>query len=291
MRIVFAGTAPFAVPTLRHLVKAGHEISLVVTQPDRPAGRGLRTTGSAVKAAATELGLPLYQPERIKEPDALDRIRQVGADLHVVVAYGQILRPALLTIPPMGTLNVHASLLPRHRGAAPIAWAILAGDLETGVTIMQMDEGVDTGPILSRAVVPIAPNETVRSLEPRLAERGAALLVEAIEAIQSGAIEPVPQPGEGATYARRLTSEDGKLDPQTMSAIDIDRHVRALTPQPGCWITVRGASVKVLAGHLAKGGTSDSLAVETVDGSYVVDEVQPAGGRPMSGAAWARGRR
>lgn len=291
MRIVFAGTAAFAVPTLRYLVKAGYEIPLVITQPDRPAGRGLRATASAVKVAATELALPVDQPERIKDPDALERIRGAGADLFVVVAYGQILRPTLLAIPPMGTLNVHASLLPRHRGAAPIAWAILSGDSETGVTIMQMDEGVDTGPVLSRAVVPIAPDETVRSLEPRLAERGAALLVETLEGVQSGAIKPVPQPSEGATYARRLTSEDGKLDPLTMSAIDIDRHVRALTPQPGCWITVMGASVKVIAGHLAKGGAGEGLAVETVDGAYVIDEVQPAGGRAMSAAAWARGRR
>lgn len=291
MRIVFAGTASFAVPTLRHLAQAGHEIPLVITQPDRPAGRGLRTTGSAVKMAATKLGLPVYQPERIKDPEALERIRGEGADLHVVVAYGQILRPPLLAIPPMGTLNVHASLLPRHRGAAPIAWAILTGDSETGVTIMQMDEGVDTGPILTRAAVPIAPNETVRSLEPRLAEHGAALLIETLEDVQSGALKPAPQSSEGATYARRLTSEDGKLDPQTMSAIEIDRHVRALTPQPGCWITVKGASVKVLSGRLAKGGAGDGLAVVTVDGTYVIDEVQPAGGRPMSAAAWARGRR
>ncbi len=263
----------------------------MITQPDRPAGRGLRTTGSAVKIAAAELNLPIFQPDRIKDPEALERIRGEGADLHVVVAYGQILRPSLLAIPPMGTLNVHASLLPRHRGAAPIASAILAGDSETGVTIMQMDEGVDTGPILSQAVVPVEPDETVRSLEPQLAERGAALLVETLEGVQSGAIKPVPQRSEGATYARRLTSEDGKLDPKTMSAIDIDRHVRALTPQPGCWILVKGASVKVLAGHLAQAGAGDGLAVETVDGTYVIDEVQPAGGRPMSAAAWARGRR
>ena len=278
-------------PTLRDLVRAGHEILLVITQPDRPAGRGLRTTASAVKVAATELSLPLFQPDRISDPEALDRIRQLGADLHVVVAYGQILRPALLAIPPMGTLNVHASLLPRHRGAAPIAWAILAGDTETGVSIMQMDAGVDTGPVLAQQATVLDQKETARSLEPRLAESGAALLVRTIEALQQGSITPTPQPAQGATYARRLSSEDGKLDQNAMSALQIDRHVRALTPQPGCWITVDGADIKVLAGHLAEGPVGEGYAVPTSDGTYILDQVQLAGGRPMSAAAWARGKR
>lgn len=266
-------------------------VPLVVTQPDRPAGRGLRTLSSPVKLAARELGLEVFQPQRIKDRAAIDPIRKVGADLHVVVAYGQIIPPPLLAVPRLGTVNVHASLLPRHRGAAPIVWAILSGDSQTGVTIMQMDAGLDTGPILTQDATRIAPDETARSLESRLAEHGADLLVATLPRLANGSVEPVPQPADGATYARRLTSEDGKLDPQTMSAIEIDRRVRALTPQPGCWITVNSASVKLLAGHLPNSAGGDGLAVETVDGTYVIDEVQPAGGRPMSAAAWTRGRR
>lgn len=278
-------------PSLQRLVEAGHEIALVITQPDRPAGRGLRSRRSPVKQAAAALGLDLFQPDRLKDANSLQRLRQVAADLHVVVAYGQILPPELLAVPPMGTLNLHASLLPRHRGAAPIAWAILSGDSETGVTIMQMDAGLDTGPILTQESMPIGPDETTPSLEARLAERGAALLIRTVESLERGAITPRSQPADGATYARRLTSEDGKLDPHAMPASELDRRVRALTPQPGCWITLQGAAIKVLAGHLGKEPAGDGLPIETVDGWFTVDRVQPAGGRPMAGAAWARGRR
>jgi methionyl-tRNA formyltransferase len=279
------------VPSLQRLVEAGHELALVITQPDRPAGRGLRSQGSPVKQAAAALGLDLFQPDRLKDAVSVQRLRQVAADLHVVVAYGQILAPELLAVPPMGTLNVHASFLPRHRGAAPIAWAILSGDSETGVTIMQMDAGLDTGPILTQESMPIGPDETTPSLEARLAERGAALLVRTVESLERGSITPRPQPADGATYARRLTSEDGKLDQHAMSASELDRRVRALTPQPGCWITLQGATVKVLAGHLGKESAADGLVIETIDGWFTLDRVQPAGGRPMAGAAWARGRR
>lgn len=278
-------------PSLQRLVEAGHELALVVTQPDRPAGRGLRPQSSPVKQAAAALGLDLFQPDRLRDAASLLRIRQVAADLHVVVAYGQILKPELLAVPPMGTLNVHASLLPRHRGAAPIAWAILSGDSETGVTIMQMDAGLDTGPILTQETIPIGPQETAPSLEARLADRGAALLVSTLESMQRGASTARPQPADGATYARRLTSEDGKLDQHAMSASELDRRVRALNPQPGCWITLQGATVKVLAGHPGKEPAGDGLPIETADGWFTLDYVQPAGGRPMAAAAWARGRR
>jgi methionyl-tRNA formyltransferase len=291
LRIAFAGTAQFAVPSLERLVEAGHQVALVVTQPDRPAGRGLSPKGSPVKRAAERLQLDLYQPDRLKDATALERLRQARADLHIVVAYGQILRPELLAVPPMGTLNVHASLLPRHRGAAPIAWAILLGDTETGVTIMQMDAGLDTGPVLTQEVVPIGAEETAPSLEQRLAGRGAVLLVKTLQDLQQGGLTPRAQSAEGTTYARRLTSEDGKLDPQKMSAIEIDRRVRALNPQPGCWITLQGTSLKLLAGHRGASTADQGLALETVDGVYVADTVQPAGGRPMSAAAWVRGRR
>jgi len=272
------------------LREADHDIALVVTQPDRVAGRGLKLLQSGTKRLALELGLEVFQPERIKDEAAQARIRQVGADVVVVVAYGQILPASLLHAPRLGTLNVHASLLPRHRGAAPIEWSILSGDAETGVTIMQMDAGVDTGPILAQARVPLAPDATAGPLEGELANLGAGLMVQTLDDFARGAITPVAQPAEGATYAPRLTSEDGKLNAATMTAQEIDRRVRALSERLGCWIALNGVEVKIIRGHL-DGAAGNGVPVATADGTYVVDEVQPPGGRRMSAAAWARGRR
>ena len=187
-------------------------------------------------------------------------------------------------------MNVHASLLPRHRGPAPIEWAILRGDSETGVTIMQMDIGVDTGPILAQERVPMASEEIAPRLEGRLANVGGRLLVRTLDDLVEGRVQPVPQPAVGVTYAPRLRSEDGKLDPTTMTAEDIDRKVRALVGRVGTWMTLKGVDVKVLRGH-RDGAVVEGLPIQTVDGIYVVDEVQPPGGRVMSAAAWARGRR
>jgi methionyl-tRNA formyltransferase len=290
LRIVFAGTAPFAGPTLTHLREAGHDVALVVTQPDRPGGRGMRTLQSPIKLQASEMRLPVFQPERIRTDDAQARIRAVGADVMVVVAFGQILPASLIEAPRLGTLNVHASLLPRHRGAAPVEWAILSGDTETGVTIMQMDAGVDTGPILAQERVPIAADEIAPRLEGRLANVGARLLVRTLDDLVAGRVQPVPQPAAGATHALRLRSEDGKLDPTTMTAEEIDRKVRALAGRVGTWITLKGSEVKVVQGH-RDGTVGEGLPVDTVRGVYVVDEVQPPGGRVMSAAAWGRGRR
>ena len=250
----------------------------------------MKSLSPAVKVLATKLGLRIYQPERIKEEAAQERVRQVGADVMVVVAYGQILPASLLNAPRLGTVNVHGSLLPRHRGPAPIEWAILSGDAATGVTIMQMDAGVDTGPILAQAPVPIAPDDTAGRLEGRLAELGGRLMVETLDKLQNGAISPVPQPAQGATHAPRLRPDDGKLNPATMSAQEIDRRVRALSGRLGCWIALNGAEVKVIRGHLG-GDVGEGIPVSTTDGTYVVDEVQPPGGRRMSAAAWLRGRR
>jgi methionyl-tRNA formyltransferase len=261
-----------------------------VTQPDRVAGRGLRLLQSGTKLLALELGLEVFQPERIRDDAAQARIRQVGADVMIVVAYGQILPASLLNAPRLGTLNVHASLLPRHRGPAPIEWSILSGDTETGVTIMQMDAGVDTGPILAQARVPLAPDATASPLEGQLANLGARLMVETLDKLERGAVTPVPQPAEGATHAPRLTSEDGKLKPAIMSAHEIDRRVRALSERVGCWITLHGVQMKVIRGHL-DGAAGDGIPVPTAEGTYVVDEVQSPGGRRMTAAAWARGRR
>jgi methionyl-tRNA formyltransferase len=275
---------------LNRLRDAGHDVALVVTQPDRVAGRGLKLVPSGTKRLALELGLEVFQPERIKDEAAQARIREVGADVMVVAAYGQILPATLLDAPRLGTLNVHASLLPRHRGPAPIEWSILSGDTETGVTIMQMDAGVDTGPILAQARVPVPPDATAGALEDQLAELGGRLMVRTLDDLGQGRTTAVPQPAEGATRAPRLTSEDGKLDPSTMSDQEIDRRVRALSERLGCWITLNGVVVKLIRGHL-DGAVREGIEVPTADGVYVVDEVQPPGGRRMSAAAWARGRR
>ncbi len=275
---------------MNQLREAGHDVALVVTQPDRLGGRGMRPLQSAIKLQATEMQLPVFQPERIRTDEAQARIREVVADVMVVVAYGQILPASLLEAPRLGTLNVHASLLPRHRGPAPVEWAILSGDTETGVTIMQMDAGVDTGPILAQARVPLARAATAGPLEGQLANLGARLMVSTLDDLARGRITPVPQPAEGATHAPRLTSVDGKLDPATMSAQEIDRRVRALSERLGCWITLNRADVKLIRGHL-DGAALDGIQVPTTDGVYVVDEVQPPGGRRISAAAWARGRR
>ena len=245
---------------------------------------------SAIKRQAAELGLPIYQPERIRNDDAQARIRDIAPDVMVVVAYGQILPASLINAPRLGTLNVHASLLPRHRGPAPIEWAILSGDPETGVTIMQMDPGVDTGPILMQEPVSIGSQETAGQLEGRLAQLGGRLLVRALQEFADGRVQPTPQPSEGATHAPRLRSEDGKLNPASMSADEIDRRVRALADRVGAWITLDGVELKVFRGHRDR-EAGEGVAVQTANGIYVVDEVQPAGGRHMSAAAWKRGRR
>ena len=264
LKIVFAGTAEFAVPSLRALVAGGHEIQLVITQPDRPANRGLKLSAPPVKVAALELGLEAYQPARIRDAQAVERIRRLQPDLVVVVAYGQIIPASVLSIPKLGAVNVHGSLLPRHRGAAPVAHAILAGDAETGVTIMRMDEQLDHGPILATRATPIGAHEDAVELTSRLAEIGAQLLVETIERI--GEIRQVEQEHARATMARRLSREDGELEWE-IGASEIDRRVRALQPWPGVTLPTRKGRVKVLSGHL--------------DGDrYVPDLVQLPGKRP-----------
>ena len=263
-RIVFAGTAQFAVPSLRALHAAGHEISLVITQPDRPAGRGMKVAASPVKVAAQELGLPVYQPERIREPEALERIRAVSPDLLVVVAYGQIIPRSVLSVPRLGAINVHASLLPRWRGAAPINRAILAGDRETGVSIMKMDEQLDHGPVLAVRETPIGEREDAFDLTTRLAQMGAELLVQTLENLDG--VGAVAQDHARATPAPKLSKEEGELE-WSMDARDIDRRVRGLQPWPGATLPTPRGRVKVLRGH--------------VEGDrYVPDLVQLPGKKP-----------
>jgi methionyl-tRNA formyltransferase len=291
VKIVFVGTSAFAVPTLKALVAAGHAVSLVVTQPDRPAGRGLELRGPAVKAAALELGLVVDQPPRIRDAAAIERLRAAAPAALVLAAYGQILPPAVLTIPRLGPINLHASLLPRHRGPAPIAWAILEGDEMTGVSVMRMEEELDTGPVYAQRRVPIAADDTVVSLEAQLAEAGARLMVKTLPRIEAG-LQPRPQPEAGVSYARRLTADDGRLDLNALSAVDIDRRVRALNPDPGVWVDVAGRSVKLLRGHVQGTATAaPGLEVMTATGRYVVELIQPPGKQPMPVDAFLRGVR
>lgn len=251
-------------PSLNALHETGHEIQLVITQPDRPARRGLKLTPSPVKKAAKELGLEVAQPERIRDPEMVDRLRSLSPDVMVVVAYGQIIPASVLSIPRHGVINVHASLLPRHRGAAPIARAILEGDRETGVSIMQMDEKLDHGPVLASSSTPIGEREDAIALTARLADLGAELLVDVMGHLE--AINAMAQNDVAATTAPKVRKEDGELD-WAMGAVEIDRHVRALQPWPGATLPTPKGRVKILSGH--------------IEGDrYVPDLVQVPGKKP-----------
>ena len=234
-------------PSLRALHSAGHDIALVATQPDRPAHRGMKLTPSPVKLAAQELGLSIYQPELIRDPEAVDRLASLDPDFLVVVAYGQIIPASVLSIPRLGAINVHASLLPRHRGAAPVARAILAGDRETGVTIMKMDEMLDHGPILAMRTTPIGEGEDAGALTERLAEMGAELLVETLANFDE--VRVLGQDHSQATLAPKLSKSEGELE-WGMGADEIDRRVRALQPWPGATLPTSRGRVKVLSGHI-----------------------------------------
>jgi methionyl-tRNA formyltransferase len=249
MRIAFMGSPDFAVPALRALHDAGHDIAAVYCQPPRPAGRGQKETPCPVHRATLELGLPVRTPARLKR-DAVEHeaFAALGLDAAVVAAYGLILPKAMLDAPRLGCLNIHASLLPRWRGAAPIHAAILAGDTESGVTIMRMEEGLDTGPMLLKEAVPIGPDTTVQALHDALAEIGARLVLRALAEDPA----PVPQPEHGVTYAPKLTKEDGRLD-WSQDAAALERRVRALNPWPGTFFTLAGEQIRVLAAKVEAG--------------------------------------
>jgi methionyl-tRNA formyltransferase len=297
-RVVFMGSPEFALPTLRALAES-YPVAGVVTQPDRPAGRGRTLTPPPVKILAQELGLPVIQPARLKEPGAVEQLQAWQPDLIVVAAFGQILRPTVLDLPPFGCINVHGSLLPRWRGAAPIQAAILAGDAETGITIMRMDPGVDTGDILSQRAIPIPSEDTAGTLGERLAVLGAELLIGTLPAFLRGELLPLPQEDALATYAPMLKKEDGRLD-FTRSAEELARMVRAYNPWPGTYTFWQGQMLKVHRAHAA-GATSPGSgktsileglpAVGTGQGLLVLDEVQPAGKKPMQGEVFLRGAR
>jgi methionyl-tRNA formyltransferase len=295
VKLVFAGTPEFAAPALRTLHEAGHRVALVLTQPDRPAGRGLKPLPSPVKRLAQELGLALRQPPTLKDESVLAMLRDVASDAMVVAAYGLILPPAVLETPSRGCLNIHASLLPRWRGAAPIQRALLAGDAQTGISIMQMDAGLDTGPVLLQEPIPIGPEDTAQTLHDRLATLGARLIVRALEA--PGA--PVPQDDSNATYAPKIGKDEARLD-WDETAVSIDRKVRAFNPVPGAWTTYRGAPLKIW--RVSSGGRVNATpgTVCSTDGgtltvaagggtSVKVLELQRAGAKRLTAAAFLAG--
>ena len=250
MRVIFMGTPEFSVPVLDAIVAAGHEVAAVYCQPPRPAGRGKRDRPAPVQMRAEALGLPVRHPARLKDAEAQAAFAELQADVAVVVAYGLILPQAVLDAPKAGCLNIHASLLPRWRGAAPIQRAIMAGDAETGVCIMRMEAGLDTGPVLLREATPIGGGDTSGSLHDRLAAMGAGLIVTALEQLES--LVAVPQPETGVTYAGKIDKAETRVD-WTGSADAVDRQIRALSPMPGAWCMAAGERVKLLCSELASG--------------------------------------
>jgi methionyl-tRNA formyltransferase len=299
-RVVFMGTPQFAVPTLVALDKH-HQVVGIVTQPDRPAGRGRKMVASPVKQSALARGLAVLQVETLDSLAAVEHLAGWRPEIIVVTAFGQILRPPVLELPPHGCLNVHASLLPRFRGAAPIPAAILAGEPHTGVTIMRMDEGLDTGPILAQAECPINPDDTTASLTARLADSGAQLLVEMLPGWLNGVIVAQPQDDALATYCRPLQKQDGRLE-WTQSARHLDRQVRACDPWPGAYTTWKGQRLKVLRARPWSDQGGDGLPGQVVSlkpgvgvvtglGALELLEVQLAGKKPMAADLFARGQR
>ncbi len=298
MRVAFFGTPGFAVPSLRALLDAGHDVVAVVTQPDRPQGRSRSLlVPPAVKEIALAHGIPVLQPERPAGDLFVETLRRAQADLGVVVAYGHILRPAVLEVPPGGMINVHASLLPRWRGAAPIQAAILAGDPVTGVSVMEMEAGLDSGPVLLRAATPIGAHETAGELAERLAQLGADTLLEAVGLLEDDSARPEPQDDDAATFAPKVSREAARLD--WMRAADLlARATRAYDPAPGAWALRDGEPVKLFHGSAVEGagepGTvlaaDGKLRIATAAGALEVGEVQPAGKRRMPVTEWTRGR-
>lgn len=288
------GTPDFSVAVLAALVEAGHDIACVYSQPPRPAGRGQKERLTPVHAFAAAHGLEVRTPRSLRDAETQAAFAALDAEVAVVAAYGLILPKPILTAPRRGCLNVHASLLPRWRGAAPIQRAIMAGDAETGVTIMQMDEGLDTGDMLLREAIAIGPDETAGSLHDRLAALGARLMVEALEQLAADSLTAEPQPQEGVTYAAKIGKDEGRLD-WARPAVELHRLVRGLSPFPGAWFEIKGERIKVLEARLAEGagaaGTAldDHLTVACGEGALRPLRVQRAGKGPMDVDAFLRG--
>jgi len=293
--IVFMGTPEFAVPPLQRLIEQ-HDVVAVVTQPDRPAGRNRQVQMSPVKQVALAAGIPVFQPERLRRPEAIEALRQWPADVFVVAAFGQILPQAVLDMPAHGSLNIHASLLPRWRGAAPINAAIRAGDAESGITLMGMDAGLDTGPMLTQRAISLAPGETAETLHDKLSALGADLLIETLPAYLRGEITPQPQDDTLATFAPRIDKAEGRIQ-WSDSAVTIERQVRAFTPWPGTFTSWNGKQLKLLAGRTAPGAAEPGqvieregqIAIGTGDGLFLPTHVQLEGKNAVSIEDFRRG--
>ena len=297
MRLAFAGTPEFAERSLAAILSAGHDVALVLTQPDRPAGRGMRPSQSAVKRLALQHKLEVFQPTRLNDPASLARIVGARPDLLVVAAYGLILSQATLDCAPLGALNVHASLLPRWRGAAPIQRAILAGDRESGITIMKMDAGLDTGPMLAQSAIPITEDDDAGTLHDRLAALGAEMIVAALSALRAGRATYTPQPATGVSYARKIDKSELTIN-WSLPAPELARVVRAFRPAPGASSTLAGATLKIWEAHVAEGSgepgctlTADPLGIVIAcgRGALAVTQLQRAGGKRLSASEFLRG--
>jgi methionyl-tRNA formyltransferase len=294
LKLVFMGTADFAVPTLARLAAAGHKELAVYTQPPRPRGRGQKPQDSPVAAWARQAGLTVRHPASLRDKAEQSALKALRPDAAVVVAYGLLLPDAILAAPRLGCFNVHGSLLPRWRGAAPIQRAILAGDSETGVTIMQLDAGLDTGPVLAQRRVAIGATTTATTLTSELAAIGADLMVEALAGIASGSLAPTPQPPTGATYAAKITKDEGRID-WRRTADELDRTVRALNPSPGVWFETDGERIKVLAATPIAGTglpgvvIDESLTVACGKGALSLARLQRPGRAPLTASEFLRG--
>ncbi len=299
MRIIFMGTPDFSVGTLEALVEAGHEVCLVVTQPDKPKGRGKEMQYTPVKEAALKHGIEVYQPRRIREAECVEKLRQYNADIMVVVAFGQIIPKEILEMVPYGCVNVHASLLPKYRGAAPIQWSIIDGEVVTGVTTMQMDEGLDTGDMLLKTEVPITAEETGESLHDKLAKAGAALCVETLAKLQEGSIVPEKQGESPTAYAKMLDKKLGNID-WTKSAVEIERLVRGLNSWPSAYTYWNKKVVKIWKASVTDENSNeqvgtvvkvekDGFYVQTGNGLLKVLELQIPGKKRMDAGAFLRG--
>jgi len=311
MRVVFFGSPEFAIPPLRRLLDAGYDVVGVVTQPDRPAGRGRKLVPPPVKAFALERGLRVLQPARVSAPETVAELQALAPDVGVLAAFGQLLKQPVLDVPPLGILNIHASLLPRWRGASPVTAAILAGDEETGATVMRVVLELDAGPVLDAVRLPIHATDTAGTLTAHIAEAGADLLLRVLPPYAAGELMPRPQDEALATYAPRVRRQDARIDWTRESAVQVWRKVRAYNPWPTAWTTVEGALLRILeavplADHRSVGepGTvyacagaeapmlSDAgFCVVTADGDLAVVQVQGAGGKPMRASAYLRGHR
>lgn len=299
MKIVYMGTPDFAVGPLEAMVEAGYEITAVVTQPDKPKGRSDKLIPSPVKECALRYGIPVLTPKKIKSPEAVEELKKYEADLFVVAAFGQILSEEILTMPRLGCINIHASLLPKYRGAAPIQWSIIDGEKETGITIMQMDKGLDTGDILFQKVVPILDTDTGESLFDKLAEVGARFLVEVLPDIESGNIHPIKQDEEKSTYAKMLSKAIGEID-WDKDADTIEHLVRGLNSWPSAYTRLNGKQLKIWQSHVVLGidkepgtvceVTKDAIVVATGKDGLAITELQLEGKKRMAARDFLAGR-